>query len=166
MKKIIPIMIGILIVVTGIFFTVRTLLFPVKYQSDIKNISSEYNIDPYVLAAIGHFESRFDDKKYEKNSNNGILRFSDDSSITLAEELDIKGFEPNDLTDEKTSLKLGAYYLSKFNSTNLSEIVQNWAIRNGEEKGFDKKAYAKKYYVPKIEKNMKILKVLYPGLKK
>ncbi|MBO3444710.1 transglycosylase SLT domain-containing protein [Clostridium sp. CCUG 7971] len=101
MKKIISIAIAILIILGGAFFAVRTLLFPVKYKSDIKSISSEYKIDPYVLATLAHFESRFDDKKYEKNSNNGILRFSDKSSTELAKELNMSGFTPKDLVNEK-----------------------------------------------------------------
>ncbi|MCR8744704.1 hypothetical protein [Romboutsia lituseburensis] len=59
------------------------------------------------MAAMGHFESRFDDKDYEKNTNNGILRFSDESSVKLANELKINNFKPSGLTYNKTSLKLG-----------------------------------------------------------
>lgn len=165
MKKIISIAIAILIILGGAFFAVRTLLFPVKYKSDIKSISSEYKIDPYVLATLAHFESRFDGKKYEKNSNNGILRFSDKSSTELAKELNMSGFTPKDLVNEKTSLKLGAYYISKFSNEGLSKVVQEWNVKNGEEANFDRREYAQKYYLPKIEKNIKIFKLLYPDLK-
>lgn len=165
MKKIISITIAILIILGGAFFALRMVLFPVKYTSDIKSISSEYKIDPYILASLAHFESRFDDKKYEKNSNNGILRFSDESSTKLAKELNINNFKPEDLVDPKTSLKLGAYYISKFSHEGLSKVVQEWNVKNGEETNFDRRDYAKQYYLPKIEKNIKIFKLLYPDLK-
>lgn len=167
MKKIISIIIGIAIIIGGAMFATRSLLFPIKYKSDIKAISKEYSIDPYVLATLTNFESRFEDTKYEKNSKNGILRFKDESSIQLAKELDMKDFTPEDLVDAKVSLKLGAYYISKSYDDGLSQVVQDWNVRNGEEDEdkFDRKEYAKQYYLPKIEKNIKIYKALYPELK-
>ncbi len=165
MKRLISVLVSILLIIAVGVIAVRTVLFPVKYKSDIKIISKEYNIDPYELAALAHFESRFDDKAYEKNSNNGILRFSNKTSTELAKELDMNNFEPKDLVDAKTSLKLGAYYISKFNDEGLSKVVQEWNVRNGEEDRFDRRDYAKQYYLPKIEKNIKILKLLYPDLK-
>ncbi|WGX76595.1 transglycosylase SLT domain-containing protein [Paraclostridium bifermentans] len=164
MKKILPIIITLLLLIVGGVVIARTVAYPVKDISEIKSISKEYNLDPYFLAAIGHFESRFDERNYEKNANNGILRFSDESSIKLAHELKINNFKPSDLVDDKTSLKLGAYYLSKFKDQGLSKMVEEWNVRNGEEGRLDRRDYAKKQYVPKIEKNIKIIKILYPEL--
>lgn len=166
MKKTISIIIGILILIAGSIFATRTLLFPIKYKSDIKAISKEYKIDPYLLTALVHFESRFEDTKYEKNSKNGILKFKDESSIELAKELNIKEFKPEDLDDAKVSLKLGAYYISKFYDQGISNVVQEWNVKNGEqdEPEFDRREYAKQNYVPKIEKNIKIYRALYPEL--
>lgn len=164
MKKSISIVITLLLLVIGGTFLVREIIYPVKDISDIKTVSKEYNVDPYILAAMGNFESRFEDKDYEKNTNNGILRFSDECSIKLANELKINNFKPSDLTNNKTSLKLGAYYLSKFKDQGLSKMVQEWNVRNKVEDSIDRRAYAKEYYVPKIEKNIKIFEILYPEL--
>lgn len=164
MKKSLSIVLTLLLVLIGGVFLVREIVYPVKDISDIKTASREYNIDPYLLASMGHFESRFDEKDYEKNANNGILRFSDESAVKLANELKINNFKPSDLTDNKTSLKLGAYYLSKFKDQGLSKMVQEWNVRNKAEDSIDRRAYAKEYYVPKIEKNIKIFKILYPEL--
>ena len=165
MKKVLStIIILILLFVVGGAVVARTAVYPVKDISEIKSISKEYNIDPYFLAAIGHFESRFDEKNYQKNDNNGILRFSDETSIKLAHELTINNIKPSDLVDDKTSLKLGAYYLSKFKDEGLSNMVQEWNVRNKVDDTIDRRAYAKEYYVPKIEKNIKIIKILYPEM--
>lgn len=164
MKKSLSIVITLLLLVIGGSLLAREIVYPVKDISDIKTASKEYNVDPYILAAMGNFESRFEDKDYEKNANNGILRFSDESSIKLANELKINNFKPSDLTNNKTSLKLGAYYLSKFKDQGLSKMVQEWNVRNKVEDSIDRRAYAKEYYVPKIEKNIKIFKILYPEL--
>lgn len=165
MKKALSIIIiSLLVLVVGGIVVARTAIYPVKDISEIKSISKEYNIDPYFLAAIGHFESRFDEKDYEKNDNNGILRFSDESSIKLAHELNMNNFKPSDLVDDKTSLKLGAYYLSKFKDEGLSKMVQEWNVRNKADDTIDRRAYAKEYYGPKIEKNIKIIKFLYPEM--
>ncbi|MCR8744703.1 hypothetical protein [Romboutsia lituseburensis] len=43
-------------------------------------------------------------------------------------------------------------------------MVQEWNVRNESNDKIDRIAYAKEYYVPKIEKNIKIFKNLYPGL--
>ncbi|MGL5652691.1 MAG: transglycosylase SLT domain-containing protein [Paraclostridium sp.] len=165
MKKTLSIIIiSLLVLIVGGAVVSRTVVYPVKDISEIKSISKEYNIDPYFLAAMGNFESKFDEKGYEKNGNNGILRFSDETSIKLANELNMKNFKPSDLVDDKTSLKLGAYYLSKFKDEGLSKMVQEWNVRNKVDDTIDRRAYAKEYYVPKIEKNMKIIKILYPEM--
>lgn len=165
MKKALSIIIiSLLILIVGGVVVARTALYPVKDISEIKSIAKEYKIDPYFLAAIGHFESRFDEKDYEKNDNNGILRLSDETSIKLAHELNIKNFKPSDLVDDRTSLKLGAYYLSKFKDEGLSKMVQEWNVRNKVDDTMDRRAYAKEYYVPKIENNIKIIKILYPEM--
>lgn len=164
MKKALSIIISLLVLIVGGVVVVRTAVYPVKDIPEIKSIAKEYKIDPYFLASIGHFESRFDEKDYEKNDNNGILRFSDETSIKLAHELNIQNFKSSDLVNDKTSLKLGAYYLSKFKDEGLSKMVQEWNVRNKVDDTIDRRAYAKEYYVPKIEKNMKIIKILYPEM--
>ncbi|EQK41221.1 transglycosylase SLT domain protein [[Clostridium] bifermentans ATCC 638] len=165
MKKTLSIIIiSLLVLIVGGVVVARTVVYPVKDISEIKSISKEYNIDPYFLAAIGHFESRFDEKDYAKNDNNGILRLSDETSIKLAHELNMKNFKPSDLVDDRTSLKLGAYYLSKFKDEGLSKMVQEWNVRNKVDDTMDRRAYAKEYYVPKIENNIKIIKMLYPEM--
>lgn len=165
MKKTLSIIIiSLLVLIVGGVVVARTVVYPVKDISEIKSISKEYNIDPYFLAAMGNFESKFDEKGYEKNDNNGILRFSDETSIKLAHELNMKNFKPSDLVDDRTSLKLGAYYLSKFKDEGLSKMVQEWNVRNKVDDTMDRRAYAKEYYVPKIENNIKIIKMLYPEM--
>lgn len=165
MKKTLSIIIiSLLVLIVGGVVVARTVVYPVKDISEIKSISKEYNIDPYFLAAMGNFESKFDKKDYEKNGNNGILRFSDETSIKLAHELNMKNFKPSDLVDDRTSLKLGAYYLSKFKDEGLSKMVQEWNVRNKVDDTMDRRAYAKEYYVPKIENNIKIIKMLYPEM--
>lgn len=164
MKKALSIIISLLVLIVGGVVVARTAVYPVKDIPEIKSIAKEYKIDPYFLASIGHFESRFDEKDYEKNDNNGILRFSDETSIKLAHELNIQNFKSSDLVNDKTSLKLGAYYLSKFKDEGLSKMVQEWNVRNKVDDTIDRRAYAKEYYVPKIEKNMKIIKILYPEM--
>ncbi|MBS6509403.1 MAG: transglycosylase SLT domain-containing protein [Paraclostridium bifermentans] len=164
MKKALSIIISLLVLIVGGVVVARTAVYPVKDIPEIKSIAKEYKIDPYFLASIGHFESRFDEKDYEKNDNNGILRFSDETSIKLAHELNIQNFKPSDLVNDKMSLKLGAYYLSKFKDEGLSKMVQEWNVRNKVDDTIDRRAYAKEYYVPKIEKNMKIIKLLYPEM--
>lgn len=165
MKKILSIIIiSLLVLIVGGVVVARTVVYPVKDISEIKSISKEYNIDPYFLAAMGNFESKFDEKGYEKNDNNGILRFSDETSIKLAHELNMKNFKPSDLVDDRTSLKLGAYYLSKFKDEGLSKMVQEWNVRNKVDDTMDRRAYAKEYYVSKIENNIKIIKMLYPEM--
>ncbi|MEG2246405.1 MAG: transglycosylase SLT domain-containing protein [Peptostreptococcaceae bacterium] len=164
MKKIMIIIVTIVLILVGSIFTIRTVLFPIEHKYDIKRIANEYKIDPYLLAELAHFESRFDNKKYETNSNNGILRFSDETSMKLAKELNMSKFKPEDLVDSEISLKLGAYYVSKFNYKGLETVIREWNVRNGYKDNIDRRSYASQYYLPKIERNMKIFKLLYPDL--
>ncbi|MEW8956584.1 transglycosylase SLT domain-containing protein [Clostridium sp.] len=163
MKKIIPIIAIILVILIGGGLVAKAVIYPIDFKDDIKKYSKEYNVDPYILASLINFETRFEERDYEAGKSNGILNMRDDFAKDLAKKAGIENFDPKTLANPEVSIKLGAFFISQYNST--EEMIMNWAVRaEKEENKEDMKSYAKEYYAPKIEKRAKIYKILNPGL--
>lgn len=163
MKKLISIISIILVLLIGGGLVAKIAIYPIDFKDDIKKYSKEYNIDPSILASLINFETRFEKKDYEAGKSNGILNMRDDFAKDLANKAGIKNFDPKTLANPEVSIKLGAFFISQYKTT--EKMVMNWTIRSEEEERKElMKDYAQKYYVPKIEKRAKIYKILNPGL--
>lgn len=165
MKKVISIIIVLVIILTGGVLAAKSVLYPIDYKEDIKKYSKEYDVNQYALASLIKFETNFDNRDYEKGKSNGILNMRDEFAIDLAKKAGIEEFNPSDLAKPEVAIKLGAVFMSQFDKNDISEIVQQWSIRYEKDENKDRmKDYAKQYYLPKIEKSIKIYKALNPGL--
>ncbi|WP_032121369.1 transglycosylase SLT domain-containing protein [Clostridium amazonitimonense] len=165
-KNVISIVALLVIVMLGGVFTIREMVFPIKYKDEIKKYSKEYSLDLYEVAAFINFETKFQNKKYEENNTNGLMNFRDKKAIEVAKKMELKDFKPKDLEIPEVAINLGSYYLSKLKEEHLSlsKVASEWAMRNNPEDEVIRE-YSKKYYLPKIERRIKIYKILYPGLK-
>lgn len=165
MKKLLSIVLVLLVILVGGAVAAKSILYPIEYKEDIKKYSKQYNVNPYALASLINFETKFENRDYEERKSNGILNMRDDFAIDLAKKAGIDNFKPSDIAKPEVSIRLGAFFMSQFDKDNISNIVQEWTVRHEKDENKDKmKDYSKQYYVPKIEKNIKIYKVLNPGL--
>ncbi|MEG1001835.1 transglycosylase SLT domain-containing protein [Clostridium sp.] len=163
MRKIISIIVIGLIVVIGAGFAVREVVFPIKDKDIIEKYAKEYNVEPELVASIINFETRFEPVKNTGKNGAGLMKLTADTGEKIAKEMGDTNFNKDDIDKDDTNIKLGTYYISKNGGENLSDLVGNWAIRNGENKEdkFDDKQYAKDNYTKKIETRKDIYKVLY-----
>lgn len=174
MKKIGVILGTILIIILGSVLVARTLVFPLKYKSEIQKYAKEYNIEPELITAFIHVSSNFDSKEYKKGETCGPMNLQDKSAEVIAKEMGFTEFEAQNLADPDTNIKIGAWYISQiYENNNIEQVVAkwggvNWQDANGDKEKEERKQfweeYYKKYFVEKIKTRMKIYKVLYPTL--
>ncbi|MFX0550019.1 transglycosylase SLT domain-containing protein [Hathewaya histolytica] len=168
MKKLGIILATILVAVIAAGVLARTLLYPMKDKTIINKYAKEYKVDAALIASVIHFETGFESIPYEEGKSVGYMKLKPEVAIKLAKEANIADFKPEKTAEEDTNIKLGTYFISKhYKNNDIKELMSDWQERNGKDKDakVDMRDYVKQYYAPKIEKRMKIYKVLYPTLK-
>lgn len=130
MKKLRKILLSIMAVllVAGYFMSSK-LFFPLKYEDSIMKYSKEYNVDPYLIAAIIHNESTFREiTYYDEGRKNGIIQVKDSVASKWARDMGMKEFKNKDILNTDLSIKMEAWYLSK--NSDKKEAIKSWVIRN------------------------------------
>ncbi|OFI07236.1 soluble lytic murein transglycosylase precursor [Clostridium acetireducens DSM 10703] len=90
---------------------VAKIFFPLKYKNSVVNYSKEFNLDPYLVAAVIKTESNFNlEAKSNKNAY-GLMQITSDTGEWAAEKMGIKDFHTNLLYDPQFNIRMGCWYL-------------------------------------------------------
>ncbi|SHH39067.1 transglycosylase SLT domain-containing protein [Tepidibacter thalassicus] len=164
MKKVLPIIIPmILIVIIGTVFLGRT-IYPLKFKEDIKKYSKEYNIDPYLVAGIIKSTSGFRELNYIKGEKSGVMEIREETAMDWAKKMGIENFKPEQLKDVSTNIKLGTWYLGelKKQNNNTDYIIRGWIERH-EKYGYKYEENIKKRHIKTIKKAIRMYRLFYIG---
>ncbi|MCY6371712.1 transglycosylase SLT domain-containing protein [Clostridium ganghwense] len=174
MKKLGIVFGTVLAVIIGGILIVRTLVFPLKYETEIKKYAQEYKVEPELIAAIIQISSNFDSKEYKKGEKCGPMNLQDKSAEVIAKEMGFTDFKPENLADPDTNIKIGTWFIAQnYKNKDVEQAVTKWGgvnwqdVKGDKEKDEKKKFwedYYKKYFVEKIKNRMKVYEVLYPSL--
>lgn len=96
------------------------LLYPRPYLQEVKNASTTFGVNEYVLFGLIRTESYFDKTIASRVGATGLAQLMDDTAKDIAKKLKITEY---DLKDAQTNVNFGAYYLN-----NLTERLNNSII--------------------------------------
>ena len=85
-------------------------LYPMEYQKEIWQHAEEYRLDPYLVCAVIHTESRFRPTAVSRLGAVGIMQLMPDTGIWIGAHMGLEISE-SDLTDAETNIVLGCWYL-------------------------------------------------------
>ncbi len=88
------------------------LLYPAVYDSQLRQATETYNVDPRLVLAIMRQESRFQPDIKSYAAARGLMQFISTTSTKVAESLGRTNFRQDELYYPPTAIKLGARYLS------------------------------------------------------
>ncbi|MCX6811531.1 MAG: lytic transglycosylase domain-containing protein [Candidatus Berkelbacteria bacterium] len=122
-RNIIIAVLAILIILfLSIFFAVNYLayrFYPLEYEKEIKNNSTQYSLKPAQVSAIIYEESKFDPDVVSTQDAIGLMQILPDTANLLAKELGIDRLLRDDLFIPDVNIKFGSYYfrqlLDKYN---------------------------------------------------
>ncbi|GFN34468.1 lytic transglycosylase domain-containing protein [Tepidimicrobium xylanilyticum] len=174
-------MINIILVSVLIYVALSTYLkvfYPLAYVDLIHKYSKEYNIDPYLIAAIINVESRYDRNAISSKEARGLMQISPITGNWAAEELSIEGFDLEKLFEPEINIRIGSWYLKVLEEEfdgNLQLILAAYNGGSGNvSKWLENEEYSKngivlnkipfketEEYIEKVEKNINIYRVLY-----
>ncbi len=152
--------------------------YPIPYRDLIFEEAQRNNVDPYLVAAIIKSESNFSFKAESKVGARGIMQIMPETGIWAAEQMKLDGFNPQDLYQVETNIKIGCWYLNNLNKQfkgnkilvvaaynagrgNVTQWLESkqWS---GEHAEVDQIPFAEtRKYVKKVLKNYSIYRHLY-----
>lgn len=106
-------------------------LFPLEFAEEIVTYSKRQRLDPYLVAAVIHVESRFRAGSHSTKGARGLMQVMPETGAWIAEQIGITGFSPDDLYDPEFNIQLGTWYLADLHRTFNGDIVLVLAAYNG-----------------------------------
>lgn len=105
----------VVIAVAGLAFAAflrqRTMPRPIEYASVIEEYSSEYELDPYMVAAVINTESGFNPDAVSRVGAIGLMQIMPDTGDWIAGKLGLDSYSSDALYDPGTNIRFGCWYL-------------------------------------------------------
>lgn len=87
-------------------------LYPVHYREGIARVAEQYDLDPYMVAAVVQTESGYDPRALSPAGAVGLMQLMPDTATWITGLESWKGSDVPVLTDPEDNLELGACYLA------------------------------------------------------
>lgn len=97
--------------------TVQRAVYPLRYESDIREVSERYGLEPTLVAGVIYTESRFRPDVVSDRGAYGLMQILPETADFIAERSGIQG----DYRDPRVNLQMGAWYLSYLEGRYLSD---------------------------------------------
>lgn len=154
------------------------IIYPMKYSQIIDKYATEYDLDPYFIAAIIRTESKFDEKAKSHKNARGLMQIASITGKWASEELGIENYNEEILFTPDVNIKIGCWYLNKLKKEfdcNLQLILAAYNGGSGNVKKWLKDPkYSEdgvslkdipfvetKEYIEKVIKTYKVYKIIY-----
>jgi soluble lytic murein transglycosylase len=108
-RRVEVIMLLILLLLLGI--GVLKLLYPLRYECEIKAWTDSYSLDLYLVAAVIRSESRFDPHALSHAGAIGLMQIIPSTGEWIAAQIGEEGFTVEDLSDPGINIRFGSWYL-------------------------------------------------------
>ncbi|HCW73155.1 MAG TPA: lytic transglycosylase [Clostridiaceae bacterium] len=87
-------------------------LFPLEHEAIVEKYAREYDVDPYLVYAVIHTESRFREDVVSPAGAMGLMQVTEETGDFIAKRLEIKEYVKEMLFQPETKIRMGVYYLS------------------------------------------------------
>jgi soluble lytic murein transglycosylase len=87
------------------------LMYPIRYKQEIKAVSANVGMDPYLVAAVIRVESNYKPDLESHKGAVGIMQVMPDTAQWMMEREGFRQYTLADLQDPKVNIKVGTAYL-------------------------------------------------------
>ncbi|WP_127582877.1 lytic transglycosylase domain-containing protein [Paenibacillus koleovorans] len=105
----------LLLFIVLLFYNTKLLgriMYPIRYESDIRVSAANYNIDPFLIAAIIRVETNFNPEKKSKKGAIGLMQLMPDTAQWIVETADYSDRTISSLDRADVNIEVGAWYLN------------------------------------------------------
>jgi soluble lytic murein transglycosylase len=89
----------------------RARLFPKRYRKAVTEAAEEFGLDPLLVAAVIHNESRFRPAARSSAGARGLMQLMPATAADVAGKLELDGYSEAMLEDPQVNLRLGCAHL-------------------------------------------------------
>jgi len=100
--------------------------YPLRYVGLIRYHAAENELDPVLVAALIHAESRFNPAAVSSAGARGLMQLMEPTAVWAAHEIGLEDFRFEQAFDPTINIKIGTWYLSRL--INQFDGVQNTAL--------------------------------------
>jgi soluble lytic murein transglycosylase len=147
------------------------LYFPLYYTVHIENYSKEYNLNPYLVAAVIRTESNFRPEARSPKNAFGLMQITFSTGEWAAKEMNLKNFTEQQLLEPEYNIRMGCWYLDNLKkefSSNMDLVLAAYnGGRGNVQKWLANEEYSRDgetlHYIPfkETDKYVKRVKVYY-----
>ncbi|MCG0276499.1 MAG: lytic transglycosylase domain-containing protein [Thermosediminibacteraceae bacterium] len=105
------ILLGLLALYNNVNWFLRY-LYPLRYEDYIIKYAAEYNVDPYLVAAVIKVESNFSPKAVSPKGAVGLMQIMPETAKWAAEQMGIQNFSSEEIFNPEMNIRIGTWYLA------------------------------------------------------
>lgn len=157
---------------------VISFVFPIGYKDYINKYSKQYDIDPFLVAAVINVESKFNKEAISQKDARGFMQIGPQTGEWAAGDLGISNYSRELLFEPEINIRIGIWYLNQLkqefnNDINLVLAAYNAGSGNVN-KWLENKDYSKdginlseipfketEDYLERVNFNYKIYSIIY-----
>ena len=87
------------------------LVYPLRYQDEIIQSASEFNVEPTFIAGVIFTESHFNPRATSRVGARGLMQIMPATGAGIARQLGVTDFSTDQLYDPAINIRFGTYYL-------------------------------------------------------
>lgn len=87
------------------------ILFPLNYTEFIYKYSHEYNLNPFLIAAVIKTESNYNAKARSAKDAYGLMQITPSTAVWAAKEMKLNNYTNEKLLDPEFNISMGCWYL-------------------------------------------------------
>ncbi|ADL08388.1 lytic transglycosylase domain-containing protein [Thermosediminibacter oceani] len=112
-------------------------LYPLRYEEYIVRYAAEYEVDPYLVAAVIKVESNFSPTAVSPKGAIGLMQLMPETARWAADQMGVRNFN-GDLFNPELNIRIGTWYLSMLikefdGDTNMALAAYNGGTGNVKE---------------------------------
>ncbi|AIG25268.1 lytic transglycosylase domain-containing protein [Brevibacillus laterosporus] len=88
------------------------LMYPIKYEEQIRLVSKKYEVNPYLVLAVIRSESKFKPDLVSKKGAVGLMQLMPNTAEWIQSQGKLEMLYPADLEHPATNINLGTWYLA------------------------------------------------------
>ena len=178
-KVILKIIVTVIIISIVIGLVIST-VFPIAYKDFINKYSQEFDVDPFLVAAIINVESKYNKTAISSKDARGLMQIGKTTGDWGATSIGIKDYTQDKLFEPEINIRVGTWYIKQLSKEFNGELQLILAAYNAGSGNVNKWLKDDDYsnngkelisipfketdeYIEKVYFNYKIYKFLYEG---
>jgi soluble lytic murein transglycosylase len=98
------------------------IMYPIKYEDEVKASAEKYDLDPYLILAVIRVESNFDPSQMSNRGAVGLMQIMPDTAKWIVEHKNESKTKLDQLNSPIINIDLGSWFLYALNK----EFKGNW----------------------------------------